>query len=222
MSGRAAKPPPPTVPARTDRACGDANQTSCQQARAIGNAGFSWLPAGRTCPPGRICRLLVEPAAVRDRPFHGDQDDIAGLVREAQDQHLGDHLRDLARREVDDGRHLPADQLVDAIVLDQLGRAALAADLGAEVDQETVGGLAGGGVRRRLDDGADADVDLQEVVEADRSRRFVPRARPRVPAAGQGGRATRSSGRRSPPGPGACRARPGSGSDPPCRRAARH
>src|SRR3954451_15410856 len=145
-------------------------QTADQLGRSPGAIGGRWRrPAIPTCSRSALAASggSVEPAAVRDRALDGDQDDVAVGVGEAQDQDLGEHLRDLARREVDDRGDLAADEVLGAVVLDELGRAGLQPRLGPEVDDEAVGGLARRLVRSRLDDGADANVDLEEVVEGD-------------------------------------------------------
>jgi hypothetical protein len=49
-----------------------------------------------------------------------------------------------------------------------LGAGALAAELRPEVDLELIGGLAGVRERPNVDDAADADVHLEEVIEGDR------------------------------------------------------
>ena len=117
---------------------------SASRSRRLSRAGRRSGPGARR-RPGRRCRPR------RGSPGPG----------------FGEHLRDLARREVDDRGDLAAEEVLGAVVLDELGRAGLQPQLGPEVDDEAVGGLARRLVRKHLDDGADADVDLEEVVEGD-------------------------------------------------------
>src|SRR5262245_57977959 len=56
-------------------------------------------PATRTAYPTR----LIQPAAVGDGPLGHDQHDLPVRVGEAEGEHLGHHLADLAGREVDHG-----------------------------------------------------------------------------------------------------------------------
>ena len=97
-----------------------------------------------------------------------DQHHGAGGVGEAEGQHLGAERADLAGREVDDGEHLPADERRRVVVHGDLRRGPALAELGAEVDPELQRRLARLGERLGAGDAADADVDLEEVVEADR------------------------------------------------------
>ena len=120
------------------------------------------------------------------------QDHVAVLVGHAEREHLGHERADLARREVHDGDHEAALELVARVVRD-LRRRALLADLGAEVDVQLPGRLAGLGEVLDAGDAAHADVDLEEVVEVDQGAaaeaeaaagRCVP---PGSPAGGAGG-----------------------------------
>jgi hypothetical protein len=65
-----------------------------------------------------------------------------------------------ARREIDHGRDLPADQLFRRVVHGDLGRGFLHAKLGAEIDRQPQRRLARTLERRCFHDGADSDVDL--------------------------------------------------------------
>ena len=60
---------------------------------------------------------------------------------------------------------MPADELVEPIVLGDLRRRFLQADCGTEVDDQLKGRFARFREWPRLDDGADADVDAEEIVE---------------------------------------------------------
>src|SRR6185437_7995890 len=81
---------------------------------------------------------------------------------------------DLPRREIDDAGDLAPDQLGCVIVLRDLRARLLRPNAGAEIDHELQRGLAR--FRKRLDrnDGADTDVDGEELVKGDlRSLRRV-------------------------------------------------
>src|SRR6185437_16466978 len=80
-------------------------------------------------------------------------------------------LADLTRREIDDGRDLPADERARLIVLRDLRARFPGADALPEIDDQLQRGLAR--LRKRLDrdDGADANVDGEELVEGDLCRR---------------------------------------------------
>ena len=109
-----------------------------------------------TSPQGGVARA-ADPAAVkplkqavRRSALPGwvrTQHDGAGLVREAQDQHLGHEFADLARREIDHGRDLAADQGLDLIMHRNLGRGFFGADLRPEVDGQLDRRLARLGIR---------------------------------------------------------------------------
>src|SRR5215510_7134124 len=108
-----------------------------------------------------------QPAAVRHRPVKADEHDLAGVVGEAQSEDLRHELADLARREIDHRGDLAANQLCGLIVPGDLRRAFLHADLRAEVDLQLDGRLARPVQRLGGDNGADSDVNLEEVVEGD-------------------------------------------------------
>ena len=110
---------------------------------------------------------LKQPAAVRHLALNRRQHHRALVVGEAERQHLRHELADLARREVDDRRHLPADQRLRAIVFGDLRRRFLDADLGPEIDLQLERRLARLRKRLGLDDGAGADVDAIEIGKAD-------------------------------------------------------
>jgi len=124
-------------------------------------------PTGAT-PSGRARKVLVQPPAQGHVPIRADQRHLPRRVRDAEGQHLRHHRPDLAGREVHHREDEAAGQFVEAVVPGDLSRGALQADLRPEIDDEPVGGLAG--LRERLgrDDAADADVDLQELVEGRR------------------------------------------------------
>ena len=87
-------------------------------------------------------RLLEELAPVWNFLVRDEQHNRAVAVGEAERQHLGHELADLARREVDHGRDLAANEALGRIVHGELGRGFLDADLGTEIDLEAKRGLA--------------------------------------------------------------------------------
>ena len=139
----------------------------CPHRRTEDGAGrHPALPCARPAqvdPP----RLLEELAAVRHLLVRHDQHDGAIAVGEAQRQHLRHELADLARREVDHRSDLAADQAFRRVVHRELGRRFLEADLGPEIDLEPERWLARALQRLGGAHGADADVDLGEVVVGD-------------------------------------------------------
>src|SRR5205807_10209744 len=74
---------------------------------------------------------LEELASVRNLLVRHDQHDRAIAVGKAERQHLGHELADLARREIDDRRHLATDQAFGCVMHGELGGGFLEADLGA-------------------------------------------------------------------------------------------
>jgi hypothetical protein len=120
----------------------------------------------RAATKAERCSLQYTPPDRHLAP-RADQHDLAVGVGDAERQDLGHHRADLARREVDDGKHQAAGEVLEAVVPGDLGRGFLDADVGAEVDRKAIGGLSR--LREGLgrDDAADADVDLEEVVEGD-------------------------------------------------------
>ena len=88
-------------------------------------------------------------------------------VGDAEGQHLGAERPDLARREVDDGEHQAPDQRLGRVVRGDLRRGLLLADLRAEVDPELDRRLARLGEGLGAGHPADADVDLEKIVEGD-------------------------------------------------------
>src|SRR3954453_3846 len=107
------------------------------------------------------------PAAIRDLPFGSDQHDCALRVGKAQREDFRHQRADLPWRKVDDGRHLTADQRFWSVILRQLSRRFLYPDQGAEIDEQLERGLARFRKRLGLDDGADADVDREKLLERD-------------------------------------------------------
>src|SRR5438309_2192072 len=85
---------------------------------------------------------LADLAARRDGLVDVEQHDLTALVVGAHHEHFGDEGADLLGREVDDGDHPAADEVGGGVARGDLGARALDAQLGAEVDPETVGGLA--------------------------------------------------------------------------------
>ena len=121
------------------------------------------------CPAGKctIKTFSEEPAPIGHRAVRLDHHHLAVGVGEAQYENLGPERPDLLGREVGHGGDLPADQFLRGVVVGDLGRALALADLGAEIHEQLVGGLARLGEGLDPSDGADADVDLQEVIETD-------------------------------------------------------
>jgi hypothetical protein len=97
-----------------------------------------------------------------------DQHNRAGIVGKAEDQHLRHEPADLLWREIDDRGDLPADQRFATVVLGELRRGALHADLGPEIDRQFERGAARLGKRLGRDNRADANVDPGEIVVGDR------------------------------------------------------
>src|SRR5690348_11171279 len=108
-----------------------------------------------------------ELAAVRDRARRLDQHDRTRFVGKSEDEDLGHEGADLARREVHHRCHLPPGQALGRVVLGELRRALLRADHWAEVDDQLIGGPARLREWLGLDNGADANVDLGEIVIGD-------------------------------------------------------
>src|SRR6476619_638952 len=122
-------------------------------------------PVGRSADRWR--RTDASAAAVAQRRAGlGRQQQHAGLGGRPEDQHLGAHRADLARREVHDADDEPPLELPALVVLDLRARA-LDPDLVAEVDAQLPRGLARLWEVLHLDDAADAHVDGREVVEVD-------------------------------------------------------
>jgi hypothetical protein len=96
-----------------------------------------------------------------------EQHHLALGIRKAQRQHFRHELADLARREIHDRRHLATDQLLQRVVRGDLGAALAHTDAGAEIDLQLEGRLAGFREGVGGDDGADADIDLEEGLEID-------------------------------------------------------
>src|SRR6185503_8035649 len=144
--------------------------------QACAPAGAWPKPSATAAATGRAGQS-EQAAAVRHLALGADQNDLAVGIGEAEGEHLRHELADLARGEVHHGGNLAADQRSRVIVFRDLRRAFLLADLGAEVDPEPDGRLAGAIGRLGGDDRADADVHLEEVVEGDARRRsgFVHR-----------------------------------------------
>src|ERR1700754_3792337 len=107
-----------------------------------------------------------QPSAVGYALVRRKQRDVAGLIGKAQHQHFRHELADLPRRKIDDGGDLPADQRGDLVILRDLRAGAPGADAAAEIDGQLQRGLARLGKQLGADDGADADVDREEPVEA--------------------------------------------------------
>src|SRR4051794_6758389 len=103
--------------------------------------------------------------AIRDLPLRSDQHDCALRIGKAQREDVRHQRADLPWRKVDDGGDLTADQRFGSVILRQLSRRFLHADHGAEIDEELERGLARLRKRLGLDDGANADVDRDELLE---------------------------------------------------------
>jgi hypothetical protein len=89
------------------------------------------------------------------------------LVRKSQDEDFAFHSGNPLRFKVHHRNHLAADQLLRRVVHRELRTRGLDAQVGAEVDGEDVGGLAGLGVWHRGEDPADANVDALEIFPGD-------------------------------------------------------
>src|SRR5689334_7169176 len=85
---------------------------------------------------------LEQPAAKGNIAGGGDEDDVAVGIGNAKGEDFGLEASDAAGREVDDGEHEPANQLIGAVVDGDLRAGLLDAERGAEVYAERVGGLA--------------------------------------------------------------------------------
>jgi hypothetical protein len=116
----------------------------------------------------------IPSSPVGDGQARADQNHLAIGVGQAERQHLGHEFSDLPGRKVDHGQHLPAEQILRAVVARDLGRGFLDAEPGPEIDPELERRLFRLGKGLGLDDRADADVDAQKIVEADATgQRFV-------------------------------------------------
>ena len=108
-------------------------------------------------------KFLQHFLAVRHRLIHGGENNVAVFVLETERQDFRAERADLARREVDDTKHLPADKAFQRIVNGDLRRGFLEADLGTEIDDDLERRLARFGKGRSLDDGAGANIDALEI-----------------------------------------------------------
>src|SRR5215208_2666777 len=126
--------------------------------------GFGCTPCGYPATAGHN-GPSADPVARRHVLVRAE-DDALRVAERAQDQHFRAHRPDLPRREVHDRDHQPALEGLARVVGD-LGRRALDADLGAEVDGELPGGLARLGEIVDGNHAPDADVDAPEVLEGD-------------------------------------------------------
>jgi len=124
---------------------------------------------GRSHPPVVRVRASADPAPEPDSGVGREQHDTAVRIERAEDEHLGDERTDLPGTEVDDGDDEPALERSPRVV-DDLGRRAPGPELGAEVDRQLPGRLAGLGERVDGDYPADPHLDPGEVVELDHSR----------------------------------------------------
>ena len=97
-----------------------------------------------------------------------DQHDFPLGIGKTERQHFGAHRPDLARREIDHGSNLAPDQILQRIMFGDLRRRALDADRVAEIDRQLERRLARFGKGVGSGDRADADVDLEKIVECDR------------------------------------------------------
>jgi len=128
---------------------------------------------GRSHPP--VVRVSADPAARRDVDVRRQQHDAPVGVERAEHEHLRGERTDLTGLEVGD-RHDETAFELDRVVVDDLRGGAPAAELGAEVDRQLPGRLAGLG--KGIDSGhpADPDVDPGEVVERDHGRANISAA----------------------------------------------
>ncbi len=117
---------------------------------------------------GALRQRSEEPAPVRHGCARPHQHDLARFVGKAERQHFGHHRPDLPRREIDHRGDLHSRQILETIMLRDLRRRALAPDRRPEIDHQFICRLARLRKRQCLDDRADADVDGEELVEADR------------------------------------------------------
>ena len=100
-----------------------------------------------------------------------NEDDTALFVRETERQNFRLHRPDLTRREVDYRRHLQPDKFIQGIQFGDLRAGALPTDYRPEIDGELVGGFTRFGERFGANDGADANVDSEKLIESDLGRR---------------------------------------------------
>lgn len=114
------------------------------------------------------CPRSKQPRSVGHGLVRCEQGHGSALIGEAKGQDLRHELPDLARGEIDHGGDLAAGQVFDRVIFGDLGAGLPVADGRTEIDQQFVGGLARLRIGFGRDDRADADVDLQEIIEADR------------------------------------------------------
>src|SRR5256885_11472657 len=113
------------------------------------------------------CIGSEKPYAVRNWKIRRYEHDFAGFIGKSDSQDLGHEGADLARREVDHARDLPAHQAFRRIMFSDLCGGTFAADLRTEVDRQFERGLSRLREFLDVDDCTDADVDLEEIVERD-------------------------------------------------------
>ena len=146
--------------ARAGRAAGAARRAA---ARAAARAPAG--PAGRR-PAAAVAAAVSAHDVAELRVRLGRQQEHLAVRVRPEDEDLGAHRPDLARREVHDAEDEPPLQLLARVVRDLRG-GALDADLLAEVDAQLPRRAARLGEVLDLDDPPDADVDRDEVVEGD-------------------------------------------------------
>jgi drug/metabolite transporter (DMT)-like permease len=150
----------------------------------------------RAHPPLVRVRASADPAAQRDIRVGCEQDDAAVVVECPEHEHLGAQRADLPGREVDD-RDDESPVEIGLGVVDDLRRRATGADLGAEVDRQLPGRLAGLGELVDRDHPADPHVDPGEVIEGDHGRANI--TAPSEPAVRAGAAAPREPATPSEP-----------------------
>jgi hypothetical protein len=115
---------------------------------------------------------LEETRAVGDPLIGGEEHDLPTLIGKSESQHFGHELAYLTRRKVHDGRHLPPYEGVALIVTSDLGAGLLQANSGSKIDAQLERWFACLRKGLRGDDGADAYVDREELIEVDSGRSY--------------------------------------------------
>ena len=151
---------------------GNAIQTNRLSPRTTWRMAYcvtSTMPATAATAAIATSGSMRRPSIRSDRPatprLNRQQGDPAIAGQRAQDQHVAAPTRHAAWREVDYRATSAANQHRRIRISRHQLRRRLAGLAVAEVEQQTVGGLAGALQRGRLEDAADADIEAVEVFD---------------------------------------------------------
>ena len=109
--------------------------------------------------------MLHKSCAVRHCPFAGRKHNIAGLVGKTQSKNFGHERADLSRRKIDDRKNLSPYKPLGLVMLRNLRRAFLDADIRAEINHKLVGGFSGFRKTPGIDDCTHPDINFKKIIE---------------------------------------------------------